>query len=72
MVKSGYWKKLSLDSDSPSSISFGQVLWKIIPFVFISFLDQSMKCGHTSKQTIYSCKTLLYEKENIIDFSECI
>jgi hypothetical protein len=39
-----------------------------LTFSHCSF-DQSVKCGHTSKQTskqtIYVCKTLLYEKENI-------
>jgi hypothetical protein len=50
-----YFEKLITDSDSSTPITFGQVLWKIIPFVFTLLLDQSVKCGHTSKQADNLC-----------------
>jgi hypothetical protein len=43
------------DLNSSTPITFGQVLWKIIPFVFTSLLDQSVKCGHASKQSDNLC-----------------
>jgi hypothetical protein len=55
---------MTSDLDSPPSITFGQVFQKIIPFVLALVSAQPLKCGQTSKQTIYSCKTLLYEKES--------
>jgi hypothetical protein len=46
-----HFEKLITDSNSSPSINFGQVLWKMTAFVFTLFLDQSLKCGHTSKQS---------------------
>jgi hypothetical protein len=55
-----------LDLDSPASITLGPVFKISIPLVLALFSDESVKCRYTSKQTIYFCYTLLYEKENKI------
>jgi hypothetical protein len=53
-----------LDVENPSVNPYGNFMVSLKNDVFLTFADRQAS-KQASKQTIYVCKTLLYEKENI-------